>query len=211
MVMFCFLWMPLFYLFWRSITRLETESAGGIWALILGSVAAFIQFYLGVFINPGAFGLSRWFSACIDIVALPALLPLLAGALLSRLRILKWSAPSGPNYANFALLWLIPVSAIRGVSGGAQNGPSLPVVTLVLWTAIVVGIPAFIKIIFTGQFMWRHIPAAIAMTALPFLAATAYWAFFSQKTGLGFLLLALTLIPAFLSVTVSYYRSCVKS
>jgi hypothetical protein len=197
MSLFCFLWMPLFYLFWRSIAKPDAESSGGIWALILGSVAAFVQFLLGSFIRPRAFGFSRWLSACIDIVTIPAALPLLVCLLLSRLRIPSFTM----NYAHFALLWLIPASALRAVSGGAQNDPSLLVLTPILWTAIAVGAP----------FLWTHIPAIIAMAVLPFLAATAYWAFFSQRTVLGFLLLGITLIPMGISVTVSFYRSCVNS
>jgi hypothetical protein len=191
MSLFCFLWMPLFYLFWRSLSKPETEGSGGILALILGSIAAFIRFFLGAIINPGSFGLSRWFSACIDIVTLPAVLPLLVCLILSRFRI------PVPNYAGFALLWLIPVSAIQAVSWGAQNDPSLLVLTPILWTAIAVGIPFFSGI---RRFPRTNIPAVIAMAALPFLAATAYWAFFSQRTRLGFLLLAITLIPMGISV-----------
>ncbi|GHV30470.1 hypothetical protein AGMMS4952_17530 [Spirochaetia bacterium] len=195
--------MPLFYLFWRSITGLETESSGGIWALILGSIIAFVRFLLGEsllgsFIKPGVFGLSRWLNICVDIVTLPAVLPLLVCLLLSRLRILL-----APNYAHFALLWLIPVSAIRGVSWSAKNDPTLLVLTPILWTAIVVGLCFFNR----GRKSFLRI---MTMAFLPFLATTAYWAFFSQRTILGFLLLALTLIPMAVSMTVSYHRSCIN-
>jgi hypothetical protein len=200
--------MPLFYLFWRSISRPETEGSGGIWALILGSIAAFLRFFLGSFIYPGAFGLSRWLSACIDIVTLPAVLPLLVCLLLSRLRSVGRICPA--DYAHFALLWLIPVSAIRALSWSAQNKPGLLVLTPILWTAIAVGLP-FFSALAPRRFTWTRIPLALATAALPFLAATAYWAFFSQRTWLGFLLLAITLIPMGLSVTFSFSRYCVNS
>jgi hypothetical protein len=208
--LFCFLWMPLFYLFWRSIAPSgaageTSRDSGGIWALILGSLVAIIQFFLGSFIRPGAFGLSRWFSACIDIVTLPAAIPLLVCFLFFRLRILLGSA----NYTNFAILWLIPGAAIRAVSWSAQNDPSLLVLTPILWTAIAVGIPFFIAMP-TRQFKWILILKVIAMGLLPFLAATVYWAFFAQKTVLGFILLALTLMPLGFSITVSFYRTCVN-
>jgi hypothetical protein len=201
--------MPLFFFFWRSIARPDAKGACGIWALILGSVVAFIQFLqggslLGAFvISPGAFGFSRWLSICVDIVTLPAVLPLLVCIILSRLRILIGAA----NYTNFALIWLIPASAIRAVSG-AQNDPAVLVLTPILWTAIATGVPFFSAIMRSSR---THIPAAIAMAGLPFLAATAYWAFFSQRTRMVFLLLAATLIPMGISVTVSFYRSCVNS
>jgi hypothetical protein len=202
--------MPLFYLFWRSIAPPGvageiSRNAVGIWALILGSLAAIVQFFLGSFIRPGAFGFSRWLSACMDIVTLPAVIPLLVCFLFFRLRILSGSA----NYTNFALLWLIPGAAIRAVSWSAQNDPSLLVLTPILWTAIAVGVPFFTATL-TGQFKWTLIPKAMAMCLLPFLAATVYWAFFAQKTVLGFLLLALTLIPLVFLITVSFYRTCVN-
>jgi hypothetical protein len=190
--------MPLFYLFWHSIARPDAEGACGIWALILGSVVAFIQFLLGgslpdsFFISPGAFGLSRWFSVCINIVTLPAVLPLLVCFLFSRFR------PRAVNYTHFAFLWLIPGAAIRAVSS-AQNDPALLVLTPILWTAIAVGVPFFMKNS-AGPCTRTSIPKTIAMAVLPFLAATAYWAFFAQKTKLGFLLLTITLIPMGISV-----------
>ncbi|MDR2078113.1 MAG: hypothetical protein LBP74_00140 [Treponema sp.] len=210
MSLFCFLWMPLFYLFWRSIAPSATagetsRDAGGIWALILGSLVAIIQFFLGSFIRPGAFGLSRWLSACIDIVTLPAVIPLLVCFLFFRLRILSGST----NYTNFALLWLIPGAAIRAVSWSAQNDPSLLVLIPILWTAIAVGIPFFTAIP-AGRFKGILITKVLAIGLLPFLAATVYWAFFAQKTVPGFLLLALTLLPLAISVTVSLYRTCVN-
>jgi hypothetical protein len=189
--------MPLFYLFWRSVTASETESSGEVWALLLGSVVALVRFLLGSFISPGAFGFSRWLSACVDIVALPAVLPLPACVLLVRLRVL-----GSVNYANFALLWLIPGAAMRALSWSALNEPSLLTLTPTLWTAIAVGVSFFIVMMEKSR-RWLAIPLAIAAAALPFLAATVYWAFFSQRTWLGILLFVLTMIPAGVSVAVN--------
>jgi hypothetical protein len=195
--------MPLFYLFWRSIAAPGgAEDSGGLWALVLGSAVASIRFFLGPFVHPAAFGLSRWFSACVDIVALPAALPLLVCLLISRLRALR-----AVNYTSFALLWLIPEGAGRGLSWSALNDPALLVLTPVLWTAIAVGVPWFRP---SGP-RYKAIPGVMAMAALPLLAAAVYWAFFAQITWLGFLLLALTLIPLGVSVTVSFYRTCISS
>jgi hypothetical protein len=198
MSLFCFLWMPLFYLFWRSTAASGTGS-GEVWALLLGSVVAFIRFLLGSFISPGAFGFSRWLSACVDIVALPAALPLLACALLVRLRMLGGTV----NYANFALLWLIPGAAMRAVSWSALKDPFLLTLTPTLWTAIAVGVPFFIVMMGKSR-RWLLIPQAVAMAVLPFLAATVYWAFFSQRNWLGVLLFALTLIPMGVSVAANF-------
>jgi hypothetical protein len=198
MSLFCFLWMPLFYLFWRSLAASETESSGEVWALLLGSVVAFIRFLSGSFISPGAFGFSRWLSACVDIVALPAALPLLACALLVRLRICGRAV----NYANFALLWLIPGAAMRAVGWSALKDPFLLILSPALWTAVAVGVPFFIVML--GKSRRRFIiPLAMAIAALPFLAATVYWAFFSQQNWLGILLCIPTLIPTGVSMAAN--------
>jgi hypothetical protein len=191
MSLFCFLWMPLFYLFWRSLAASGTGGSGEVWALLLGSVVAFVRFLLGSFISPGAFGFSRWLSACVDIVALPAALPLLACALLVRLRVFGGAV----NYANFALLWLIPGAAMRAVGWSALKNPLLLILTPALWTAIAVGAP-FCLVMMGKSRAWLAVPLGMAAAALPLLAATVYWAFFSQRNWLGILLFALTLIPA---------------
>jgi hypothetical protein len=199
MSLFCFLWMPLFYLFWRSLAASGAEGSGEIWALLLGSVVAFVRFLLGSFIGPGAFGFSRWLSACVDIVALPAALPLLACVLLVRLRMLGGAV----NYANFALLWLIPGAAMRAVGWSALKDPSLLMLAPALWTAIAVGVPFFMGL--TGKSRnWLVIPLAMAIVALPLLAATVYWAFFCQRNWLGILLFLPALIPAAASVAVNF-------
>jgi hypothetical protein len=198
MSLFCFLWTPLFYLFWRSVTATGTESSGEVWALLLGSVVAFVRFLQGSFISPGAFGLSRWLSACVDIVALPATLPLLACVLLVRLRMLGGAV----NYAGFALLWLIPGAAIRAVSWSALKDPFLLVLTPALWTAIAVGVPFFIALVGKSPRL-LVIPLAMAGAALPLLAATVYWAFFSQRNWLGLLLLVPALVPLGASTAVN--------
>jgi hypothetical protein len=202
MSLFCFLWTPLFYLFWRSITQEISVNSGGIWALLLGSVVAIVQFLLGAFINPGGFGLSRWAAICIDIVLLPASLPILVCFLFTFLHI-----SSGADYANFALLWLIPGAAIRAVSWSAQSDPNLLVLTPLLWTAIAVGVPFFIRMAME-RFGWILIPIFMAMILLPFLASISYWAFFSQRPGWGFLFLFVSLIPMGISTGVSFFRTC---
>jgi hypothetical protein len=192
MSLFCFLWTPLLYLFWRSIAAPGRDS-GEVWALLLGSVVAVVRFLLGSFIHPGAFGLSRWIGVCVDIVALPAALPLGVCAILVRLGML-----GRVNYANFALLWLIPGAAMRAVSWSALNDPALLVLTPVLWTAIAAGVSFFIALMGkSGRLL--AVPLAMAVAVLPLLAATAYWAFFSQRGWLGLLLLLPTLAPMVVS------------
>jgi hypothetical protein len=201
MSLFCLFWIPLFYLFRRSLSR-DNPPSGGVWALLLGSIVALVQFFLGDLVNPGGFGLSRWISACIDIIALPAVLPLLVYPVFIIFRFL-----AGPfDFANFALLWLIPGAAIRAVSWSAGNGPMLLVLAPLLWTAIALGIPFFMEQIFRSSRWYVLGPLALGILALPLTAATAWWAFYSQKFSLGVLLFVFALIPMMISLVRSFAR-----
>jgi hypothetical protein len=201
MTLFCLLWTPLFYLFWRSLAD-ESSLEGGIWALILGALIAFFRFFLGSFITPGGFGLSRWISAVIDIVALPAALPFMVCLVFAILRIV----PPQANFTHLAFLWLIPVAAFRALGWSSQSDPLLLVGVPILWTAIVVGVGFFVRIIQNG-WGWVVIPCIIAAAAMPFLAATAYWAFFVQNAVLGFTLLALALVPTIGSLIYTFVEA----
>jgi hypothetical protein len=201
MSLFCFLWAPFFYLFRRSITGGE-GGAGAVMALLLGSAAAVFQFFSGSLVNPGEFGFSRWLSGFVDIVSLPVLVPLVVCLLFTLFRVFAGT----PDFVNFTLLWFIPAAALRSLSWSAQNDPILLILVPLLWTAIAVGIPFFINIIAHGRLL-VIIPAAFAILVIPVLAASSYWAFFSQKTVLGFGLFFITLIPAAFSIVFSMVRN----
>jgi hypothetical protein len=156
---------------------------------------------MGSFVDPGGFGFSRWINACVDIVSLPAVLPLVVYFLFLCLRIVSDSA----DFTGFALLWLIPEGAMRAVSWSAQRDPTLLVLVPFLWTALVVGIPFFFRIIQETRHFGIFL-AILGALALPFLAAAVYWAFFSQKFVLGVLLLFITIIPMGVSTGISFYQ-----
>jgi hypothetical protein len=198
MTVFCFLWTPLFYLFWRSLHD-DSALEGGTWALLVGMVVAFFWFFLGSFINPGGFGLSRWVSACIDIVALPVALPYVICVIFALFRIISTQS----NLTNYAFLWLIPVAAVRALGWSSQNNPVLLMGVPVLWTAIAVGIGFFIRIVQNGWGV-KFIPAILGALALPVLGATAYWALFSQLNLLGISLFVLCLVPMGFSLVMSF-------
>jgi hypothetical protein len=190
MSFFCFLWTPLFYLFWRSLSPLGGSGAGGVWALLLGSAVALFQFFFGALVGPGGFGFSRWLSGCVDLVALPILIPLLVYLVMIGFRMITGAA----DFTGFALLWIIPMGALRAVSWSSKGDPILLVLTPLLWTGIAGGIP------FLGDIFLRGSPGARVFTALgalilPFLGTTVYWLFFRQELRLGFPLLILTLTP----------------
>ena len=193
--------MPLFYLFWRSVTG-NYAYAGGVWALLAGSVVAMIQFFLGYFIEPGGFGFSRWLSGFVDIAVVPALIPILVYLILVVFRIFSGSI----NFANFALLWLIPVAAIKALSWSSLNDPVLLVLVPILWTDIAVGISFFIGIIMRGR-KWLIFPALIAIFAIPLAAASSYWAFYAQKTSMGLLLLSAATLPMMVSMILAFIKA----
>jgi len=200
MTIFCFLWMPLFYLFWRAVTGNDVY-AGGLLALLAGSIITFVQFFLGSFIEPGGFGFSRWVSGCIDIVSLPALLPFFVYLVLVVFRLV----PGNVNFANFALLWLIPAAAIRALGWIYLGDPILLVLVPVLWAAIAVGVSFFITLTKTGRVL-VIISASLGILVIPFVAASSYWAFYCQKTTMGFLFLLAAVTPMLVSMVLSLVK-----
>ena len=201
MSVFCLLWVPLFYLFRRSISG--EENPGGVWALLLGSVTAIFQFSLGYLVYPGGFGLSRWLYGFVDIVSMSALVPLLVYAVFCLFRVFSGTA----DFANFTLLWLIPVAALRAISWRPNGDPLLLVMVPLLWTALAAGIPFFINCI-VRHFRWYVvIPSALCILALPIAAASAYWAFFSHQVLLGYGLFFAALLPVAISVTLDFIRA----
>jgi hypothetical protein len=201
MSLFCLLWVPLFYLFRRSITA--EGGAGGVWALLLGSVHAVFQFSLGYAVNPGGFGFSRWVFAFVDMVSLPVLIPLLVYAACIMLRLFS----GGFDFTNFALLWMIPVAALRAISWSSRSDPLLLVAAPLLWTALAVGISFFIRCII-ALFRWYvAVPASLGILALPATAAVSWWALFSQRTVLGVLLFFVSLVPMLISVTLDFVKA----
>ena len=199
MVIFCFLWTPLFYLLWRSVTRNDAY-AGGLLALLAGSIFSFVQFFLGSFIEPGGFGLSRWVSGFVDIVGLPAILPFVIYLILAGFRLFSGTL----SFANFALLWVIPCAAIRALGWISSGDPILLVLVPVLWTAIAVGVSFFITLIQTGRIL-VIIAASFGIFVVPLAAASSYWAFFGHKTTMGYLFLFAAAVPMLVSMVLSLF------
>jgi len=198
MSLFCLLWVPLFYLFRRAIVG-SGGSSGSVWALLLGSITAILQFFLGNLVsNPGGFGFSRWLFGFVDLVSLSVIIPFLIYLVMIVFRGLSGDG----DFANFALLWLIPVGALRALSWSPFSDPILLVMVPILWTALAVGISFFINWMMENFNPLIAIVSVLCMIILPISAAATYWAFFSQYTLLGFILLAVTNIPLVLSFTI---------
>jgi hypothetical protein len=195
MTFFCLLWVPLFYLLHRSLTG---ERAGSVWALLLGSIIAIIQFFLGNLVSPGGFGFSRWLFGFIDIVSLPVIIPFFVFFIMYIFR----GFSSNVDFINFTLLWLIPVGALRALSWSSMNDPILLVMSPLLWTSLAVGISFLINWMTNSYNPFISVIAILCIILLPVTAASAYWAFFSQHTLFGVFLFLAAHIPFGLSFAV---------
>ena len=199
MSVFCLLWIPLFYFFRRSIV--SRCNGGYVPALLLGCAIAAYQHFVGPLLPPGGFGFSRWINGFLDIISFPIILSFGACFLLSKFRLL----PEHIDYANFSLVCLIPLSLYRAIVLISVRYPESLVAVTLLWTALCVGIP------FLAGFA-KHprrsfaVFAVLGAFALPFVAATSWWAFFSQQTFLGFALFAVSLAPAVVSVVSDFCK-----
>jgi hypothetical protein len=194
------LWVPFFYLLRRSFYA--DNSSGSVWALLLGSITAIIQFFLGNIISPGGFGFSRWIFGFVDIVSLPVLIPLFICFLMFLFRGFSGNA----GFANFILLWLIPVGAFRALSWSSYSEPIVLVAVPLLWTALAAGISFFINWMAKKTRWYVIIISILCILILPLTAASAYWAFFSQQTLLGFIMLFVSLIPLCFSLVSDIRR-----
>ncbi|MDR2542114.1 MAG: hypothetical protein LBC80_01515 [Treponema sp.] len=193
MVLFCLLWVPLFYLLRRSFSQ---GGGSGVWALLLGSITAMLQYNLGDFVSPGGFGFSRVLYGFVDIVSLTVFIPLVFCFLISLFKGFSQEI----DFANFTLLWLIPVGALRALGWSTTNNPILLVVTPLLWTALAVGIPYFINLMLNNLRLHMIIFNVLLILLLPVLACTTYWAFFSHHTLIGFILLIVANVPLVISL-----------
>jgi hypothetical protein len=197
MSFFCLLWVPLYYLLRRSLHGTGGTS-GSVWALLLGSIVAIIQFLLGYIFSPGGFGFSRWLFGFFEIVSMPVLLAFVAYFVMYIFN----GFSSDADFSNFTLLWLIPVGALRALSWSSMNDPILLVMAPLLWTAIAVGISYLFEWMTNCFNPFISVLAVFCMVLLPLAAATTYWAFFTQQTILGFFLLLVTHVPFGLSFAI---------
>jgi len=181
-----------------------TGSSGGVWALLLGSITAILQFFLGNIISPGGFGLNRWLFGFIDIVSLPVIIPILIYIFMNIFRGFAGEA----DFTGFTLLWLIPVGGFRALSWSAMADPILLIITPLLWTALAAGISFLIEWLKNCGNVFLAILSVLCMIILPITAAGAYWAFFSQHTLIGFGLLIFTNIPLGLSLYFDIKNHC---
>jgi hypothetical protein len=198
MSFFCLLWIPLFYFFRRSISAGKNSMVG--WALIFGCAAVLVRYLTGPFITPSGFGLSCWLSGFIDIVSLPVIVPIIVCVLLVVLR----RFPSDMDIGGFTFLWLIPLTFYYSVDRPLLYSPLMLVLVPLLWTAQTLGVSFFIDCIFKYRRWYIIIPSILAAAALPLIASSAWWAFYSQQTQIGCLFLFVCIIPALISLILEW-------
>jgi hypothetical protein len=190
MTYFCLLWVPLFYLFRRSLAG-GGGTSGSVWALLLGCITAIIQYLLGYIFTPGGFGFSRWLFGFFEVVSMPVILPYIAFFVMY----MFGGFSSDIDFSDFTLLWLIPVGALKALTWSSLNDPILLVMTPLLWTALAVGISFLIQWVTNSYNTLITALAIFCMVLLPIVATAAYWAFFSQHLLPGFILLAAAHVP----------------
>ena len=195
------LWLPLVYFLRRAF--IGGSFTGGVWALLLGSITAIVQFFLGDLVYPGGFGYSRALYGFVDIICMPALIPLFIYFLMILIRRFQGDI----DFGSFILLWLMPFAALRALSWSALNDPILLILVPLLWAALATGISFFITWMIGSFHVIKLLVSVISIPVLPAAAAAAYWAFFSQKTLLGYGLLLIVFIPFGLSIFLDIYRA----
>jgi hypothetical protein len=192
--------MPLFYFFRRSISSV---GAGGVWALIFGSIFAVFRFFFGDLLPPGGFGFSRWMSVFTDIISIPVLVPVLVYSILLIFRMLSGYC----DFANFILVWLIPVAIVKALNWSSVHSPYLLIIIPLLWTSMAIGISLYINCILRHLKWWTVILCGLGILMLFFTATTSYWAIFSQNLLTGYALFFLTMIPMLVSLIQDFLQS----
>ena len=198
MGIFCLFWIPLCFLLWRVLPA-ENRSGGGragIWAPALGCLAVVAQAFLGPLVPPGGFGVMRWIGGFIDVVSAPVLVPLLVYLLLVEMTVV----PEESDHASFALMWLVPVAAFNAFRWSSPGSPVMLLAVPVLWSSLAIGMPALLARARSRGEIKEAVPEILCLAALPFAAASSWWALFSHRTVLGLALLAATAVPAGIAV-----------
>ena len=210
MSLFCFFFMPALYL-WRRAVSSEKKppfpEPGLISGFCLGLAVAFARLSVGeVFVQRG-FGLAAFAAQLIDGAPFDSMLPLAVYFLLrrfgSRRRFEEGEA------VIFSLAWLTPLCAFRAIFWSSVPDPVRLMVVPVLYAALAVSLPYWIgKII--EEYGFAQAAAVSVVVLLPFAAAAATWALYTQRLLIGavfFTVSASASIPALLYVYGSRRRS----
>ncbi|MDR2601834.1 MAG: hypothetical protein LBC53_05205 [Spirochaetaceae bacterium] len=198
MTAFCFLWLPLFYLFWRSviIKNIPWSLNCIVWPVVSGFLIFFIIFFAAPFIRQAeGFGIKRFLSAFFDYAPFPPLLALLFYAVLSFVLNKK---PEG-GCGNFLLLASIPAQFLYAVEWAAKNHPLYLVLPPFLWTLFCLSANLF-SYIFKSKSFKAIAGLVFCSIVMQFLCAAAWWAFFCQKNLYALTIVSINAIVGLLGV-----------
>jgi hypothetical protein len=198
MVLFCVFWPVSVFFIWRMV-RPQGIVAGEAFALIAGSAAAVVRFFVPVFVDPGGFGLFRWISAFTDFACLPVLYLLAVFFLLSKTK------TGITDLCGFMLCALIPISLVRSILWSIQNDLIRLVLTPFLWTSLIISLYPIINLPLRNSIIKKILGVFLFLILLG-LAASSWWAFFGQKN----LYASMLLLPEFalmvLTIIVLYKK-----
>ncbi|MDR1256456.1 MAG: hypothetical protein LBJ86_01760 [Spirochaetaceae bacterium] len=203
MILFCLLWMPVFYVFWLTI-RPENSDSGTLWALITGAAAAAARFFVPVLADAGGFGLFRYISAYVDYTSLPVLLPLAVALLVSH-----FCPGAGiTDFTGFTLLAMVPVAFVCSIPWGARQDMLRLVLTPLLWTSLAAAFYTLQAV--SGRIQAGGLPhkkIAVFGTLMFSLLPPLVWrSFFCNKNMIGALLLLPVLAPALIVCTLLFRK-----
>jgi uncharacterized membrane protein len=195
MSLFCLVIPLVFFLFWKSLSDKNGISVGGIWAVILGCILAFVQFITNPTFTSGEFGFLQWLIGFVNVVVFPVIIPFIICLMFMFLKIFSATI----NATNFLLLSCIPFGVSQTMTHSTQAEPLYLVIVPLIWIGLAVGLGFFVKTIPLVK-RWISVLCIIGAVLLPFLGATAYWALYVQDYTLGYVLFGITLIPTVIHV-----------
>ncbi len=190
MSLFCLALPLFFFLFWKSLSDENAVSVGGIWAVVLGSILALVHFFISPLITSGEFGFRQWLIGFVDVIVFPVITALGICLLFKLLKLYS----STIHITNFMLLWSFPFAIVQMMTRSTQAEPLYLVIVPLIWIALAAGFGFFIENIPEVK-RWAAVLCIAGTVLLPFIAATAYWALFSQNYILGYILFGITLAP----------------
>jgi len=200
MILFSIFWIPALYLFVEALQQpQDREKKGLVLSILGGSFFAVLTFFIPHLVPEGSFGFLRWLHGFIDVVAFPVLLPLAVRYALQ----IRYRHQSYMKINQFILLWLIPVALVKSIQWNMHKDGILLVLTPLLWSALSIGIPWLLQ---KGEEEIGSLSffAYTAAVALPLIATTAYWAWFSKFYMIAVPAALIGLIPSVWYLVTTY-------
>lgn len=187
MSLFCFLFIPAFALWRRSLgseAALASEKPGQITGFLIGVVAALFRFNAGNIFDQRGFGWVFFLQQLVDGPVFDALLPLAAYVLICRF-VPPTGRPSEKGAVAFSLAWLAPVAAARAFSWSHVPDPAELVAVPVLMTSLVLVVPLAVCAA-ASEYGFRQAAAIAGAIAAPVVATFSSWGFLTDRPLVGF-------------------------